>query len=328
MKSTTKAIAYTQKDDPQPLIIGVLPLASQKKQVSAEVAKILLEGGSLQDVNAVAPGFLLLNFKKIQYFRWWATREREKATKLPWATLVAPAESTTPEIFLINWLNKNIKKERHFKQRQLLLQAPPDFRKTGLVQMLDKYLTILYAPTLEDFLDEWEENTYDLLVFDEWCYHQHNPQFLNQLLDGQKMNVRIKGGQVRKQDKVPVIILTNETQMESFGKGVSFSNRATLLTRLHWVILSRPLPLETIFGNPIGGAPGMDELHGSEPTTILTGDLMTSTGTQVDQENEILDNEDEEELRRRTREGKEEEEDDHEIIDLTGIDDSDYSDLD
>lgn len=318
MKYPLKAIAYCRKEDPNPLVIGVIPEASTKKQISADVAKLLMEGSSLADVNGVAPGFLLLNFKKIQHYQSWAIREKEMKNKEPWATIVAPADSTTPELFLINWLNKNIKQPRQFKQPQLLLQAPPDHRKTGLVRVLERYLNIMYAPTLEDFLDEWEDNTYDLLVFDEWEYQQHNPQLMNQLLDGQTCNLKVKGSQKRKTHNVPILILTNQTQQEAFGKGASMTARATLLTRLNWVILSRPLPLEMIFGRDTGGDLGMGPPPGSERTTMSIGPQVNS-GLPDSQNSQMNSSEEEEERRRRLAD--KEEAPDPEIIDLTEEDD-------
>lgn len=268
MKSPTKAIMYCKKEDTDPTIIGILPETCSKKAVSNEVATLVFQGASLLDVNGVAPGFLLLNFKKIQTYQWWGEREKEKMNKIIWSPLIVPIVGilSQPEIFIVNWLNKNIKKEREFKQKQLIIQAPTMHRKSSLVIQLDKFLTIMYCPTLEDFFDEWEEKTYDLLVFDEWEYQQHNPQFMNQILEGVPMNIRVKGSQKRKRENPPILILTNQSPLEAFGKGISPAVRDAFLSRVHWVLLDRPLPIETMFG----GIDGVTILTGSSTTTTTT----------------------------------------------------------
>lgn len=265
MKSPLKAITYCKKEDKEPTIIGNLP-ENNKKAVSNEVATLLQHGASLRDVSDVAPGFLLLNFKKIEVFQQWVRRENEKRKKLTFVPFVLPADSTQPEIMIVNWLNKNIKQPRQFKQKQLVIQGDHDMRKSSLVRELDKYLTIMYMPNLEDFFDQWEENFYDLIVFDEWEYQQHNPQNMNSILDGSVMNLRIKGGQKMKIQNLPVLILTNQCQMEAFGKGVSLVMRDTFLTRVNWVHLSRPLPIETMLS---GLTTGTTILNGNSTTTTL-----------------------------------------------------------
>lgn len=307
MKSPLRSIAYCKKEDNDPTIIGNLPETSSRKQVSTEVANMIQEGSTLRDVNAAAPGYLLMNFKKVIYYQWWAERERETKKKEPWSLIVAPADATQPEIFLINWLNKNIKQPRHFKQPQLVIQAPANHRKTTLVQHLEKFLRIMYIPILEDFLDEWEDSTWDLLVFDEWAYQQHDPQYMNQLLDGQTMNIKIKGGQKRKKENLPILILTNQSQMDAFGKGNSIVARETFLTRVHWIILSRPLPIETIFGTTTGTDPTTQTmLHGPNATTTIptcpTLIPTMSLATSGDQNSNDYHSGDEEELRRRGKE--------------------------
>lgn len=270
MKSPLKLIAYCKKEDKEPLVIGTLPETSSKKAVSNEVAGMVNQGASLVDVNAVAPGFLLLNFNKINVYMEWARREREKKEKLPWTLLATTADMNQCELAIVRWLNKNIKQERVLKQCQMLIQGPHNYRKSSLVQELEKYLTIMYMPTLEDFFDSWQEDLYDLVVFDEWTYQQHNPQFINQFLDGSIMNVRIKGGQKMKKQNVPVMILTNQSQEEAFWKGVSPVMRDTFLARVHWVLLDRALPIEEMIPTiPSGSTTGTIIPNGNLPMTTL-----------------------------------------------------------
>lgn len=285
MKSPLKAIIYCKKEDKEPTIIGILPETTSKKAVSNEVATMVTAGASLRDVSDVAPGFLLLNFKKIETFQQWVRRENERKKKLPLIPFALPADSTQPEIMIVNWLNKNIKQSREFKQKQLVIQGAHDMRKSSLVRELDKFLTIMYMPNLEDFFDQWEENFYDLIVFDEWEYQQHNPQNMNSILDGSVMNLRVKGGQKMKIQNLPVLILTNQCQMDAFGKGVSLVMRDTFLTRVNWVHLNRPLPIETMLS---GSTIGTTIPTGHSTTTILgvptyipTNPLLSSTTTTI-----------------------------------------------
>lgn len=272
MKHPLKAIKYCQKEDAAPLTIGTLPESTSKRQVSRIVATMVMDGASVSDVNDAEPGYVLTNLQKLQLYRTWVQNEKRRKTKEKWKECAYDVGALNlQEITIMEWINKNIKKPREFKQSQLVLEGGTNFRKTSLVNLLSKSLSILWMNCLEDFF-QWEDGVYDLVVFDEWQANQHPIQFMNQFLDGQEMWVRIKQTQALKTERIPVIILTNFSIDLNFPVA-RMMERTTFLSRVVWVTLTCPLNLDMMMtqtGVPpedLGtGLPAMNQIPMSTST--------------------------------------------------------------
>lgn len=285
LKHPMKAIKYCQKEDVAPLIIGTLPENTSKRAVSKVVATMVMDGASVSDVNDVEPGYVLTNLQKLQLYRTWVQNEKRRKTKEKWKEFAYDAGALNlQEIAIMEWINNNIKKPREFKQAQLVLEGPTNYRKTSLVNILSRYLSILWMNTLEDFF-QWEDDVYDLVVFDEWQANQHSIQFLNQFLDGQEMWIRIKGTQALKTQKIPVILLTNYSQDMNFPMTKQME-KATFLSRVSWIHLRAPLNIDamTMTGTSLPvqtGVPLVTQLNGGATRSTDMGSPRSPTYTPV-----------------------------------------------
>lgn len=76
-----------------------------------------------------------------------------------------------------------------------------------MVQALSRMVKTYFVTTTEKFFDGLDDS-YVLIVFDEF-HGQHPITFMNQVLDGQTMNLPQKGHQFIKRGNQAVIVLSN-----------------------------------------------------------------------------------------------------------------------
>jgi len=221
MKNQRKCVEYVTKDgrftahgiDPESILM-------KKNGKTGVIAKLIAEGKTMKDIFEVEPGFVLMHKRKIEELQSWMQRRKEKEMKKEWQPF-SPEDiqdlSTSGEQEIALWLNKNLKVPREFKQKQLYIWGPANMGKTSLINKLAEFLNVYYVPRDEDFYDDYEDGIYDLIVFDEFT-NLKKMQWLNQVLDGQSMYLRKKGGQVLKKDNLPVIILSNYSVEQNYKK--------------------------------------------------------------------------------------------------------------
>lgn len=208
---------------------------------SDRAAKLLAEGGDLNEVAEQMPGFFLLNKRKIEEMEEWHARKKRRngLKKLP--TIMedpeqALAEGWTPaEIEVATWLDANLDgKPRPLKTPQLYLWGPPDVGKTTLVQTLKRFKSVYTAPQDEEFYDHFSEKETDLIVFDEFKGSQKTLQWMNSFLDGQELSIRKKGLQAVKTKNLPVIVLSNFSPNQAYQQASTKGSTAfqAFLTRL------------------------------------------------------------------------------------------------
>jgi len=94
----------------------------------------------------------------------------------------------------------------------------------------------------EHFYDEYSDDSYDLIVFDEF-YKQKEYTFLNKFVEGSPIFIRAKGSQKYKNSNLPIVILSNYTISECFDKPVAVE---TMKSRFNQVFLSEPFDLDHI----------------------------------------------------------------------------------
>ncbi len=160
------------------------------------------------------PGFMLTQLRNVEHFinrvQSLQLRTRSKAP-LDYHQTSGPIQA----MGISKWLQDNIRKPRVFKQKQLMIIAPPDCGKTGLINTLSEHLSIYHVPQLEDFDDMYQDDLFDLIVYDEFKGGRRITD-LNRWLEGSTFPIRLKGGQRLKKENLPVIILSNYELQECY----------------------------------------------------------------------------------------------------------------
>lgn len=216
--------------------IDVKAILDKKSGKFGSVAKMVMEGKNLDDINQEDPGFVLQHKRKLEEYIVWTNKRHEKKKLKDWEEIpegdLRDMDDQDQKIAV--WLNNNIRKERVFKQKQLYIHGPPNTGKSSLIQKLSQYLTIYYIPRDEEFYDDYEDGVYDLAVLDEMT-HTKTMQWLNQFLDGQSCYLRKKGGQILKKQNLPVLLLSNYSLEQNYKKLYEAGKLAPLMERLEQV---------------------------------------------------------------------------------------------
>jgi len=212
-RSPKKVLRYVIKDNNY-LTFGDVPDFTEKPKVFAQLANCLLEGGTFADCIKIDAGQSMLNKRKLEDFEGYCKRVKSVESLLVWRPIVY--DGNTPELHLLtDWLNRNIKTRRSFREPQLYLSGPPLIGKTTLLMQLSRFLRIYNIPMDEDYYDDWDDGSYDLAVMDE--YKGNKPvQWLNRWLDGSMMPLKKKGSQYLKRANVATLILSNFTLEECY----------------------------------------------------------------------------------------------------------------
>jgi len=235
MRHQRKCIAYvTKKGDYDAYGIDVEAILQKKCGKFTTVAKELLSGKTLTQLNEIEPGFVLQNKRKCEEYISWVARRNEREKKKKWTKFTtADIEdlNTVAEMQIAAWLNLNICEQREFRQEQLYVHGPPKMGKSTLIRKLDEYLNIYYVPRDDgEFCDDYEDGIYDLIVIDEFT-NKKTMQWMNQLLDGQTCYLKRKGGQTLKKENLPVIVLSNFTLEQNYPRLFEAGMLEPLLTR-------------------------------------------------------------------------------------------------
>jgi len=212
--------------------VDVESIKKKKAPKNEEVAKSIMEGESLVEINKKHPGYVMINKRKLEEYESWIKCENAKKQKLEWK---APNLEglTDANLQIATWISKNIRQARAFKAPQLYIHGPRNLGKTSLIEWLEKYLSVYHMPTTEEFYDQYSDD-YDLVVLDEFK-GQKTIQFLNQFLQGSAMPIRKKGSQGMKYKNLPVVILSNYTLSECYVKAANDGRLNTLECRLEIV---------------------------------------------------------------------------------------------
>lgn len=117
----------------------------------------------------------------------------------------------------LEWLVYNLCRERHLRQRQLLILGKPSTNKTNFVQALSEFLSVYFVPRrLNDFTGA--EKEHDLWVIDELSGYGMELEMLNMILDGQKIALDSKYGRIfEKTRNVPIILISNSVPYNYVG---------------------------------------------------------------------------------------------------------------
>lgn len=146
---------------------------------------------------------------------------------------------------LIEWVNSNVCQPRQFRSPQLFLHGPPRTGKTSFLRLLEKRIRVYYMPIDEDFYDEYEDENFDLICFDEFK-GQKTIQVMNRWLDGQTMSIRKKGRQGLKRKNLPFIILSNFSPCQCYRKAAEDGRIDSFIDRIKVVEINSMLHLDGI----------------------------------------------------------------------------------
>jgi len=233
-KNRKNWIQYVTKAD-QDFIskgIDVGAILAKKAAKNEVIAKQIMEGMSLVDINKENPGYVMINKRKLEEYQSWVQCENSKKSKIDW---IAPSLEalTDANLQIATWICANIRQNRKFKAPQLFIHGPRNLGKTSLIEWLEKSLSVYHLPMDEEFYDHYSDD-YDLVVMDEFK-GQKTLQWMNRFLQGSPMQIRKKGSQGMKYKNLPVVILSNYRLSECYPKAANDGRLDTLECRLEIV---------------------------------------------------------------------------------------------
>lgn len=104
-------------------------------------------------------------------------------------------------------------------------------------------------PTDENFYDFYDDDSYDLIVVDEFK-GQKTIQDINRWLDGQNMTIRMKGRQSLKYKNLPIIIVSNFPPHIVYRNKFEKGELEPFTSRLYVVEVKGMIPLDRIVVTP------------------------------------------------------------------------------
>jgi len=223
------AAAYVEKDGDFIVKGACQNMFEKKPKTSASnlVASLLEKGESLLSVNKAAPGFLLLNYQKVkQYQNWICCAAKD------WSPSILPdpvMNASGNQCQILRWIALNCMTSRTFRQNQLYIWGPPKMGKTSMCQTLSLTFKSYFPCLAEKYFDGFDD-TYELLVFDEFCGGVQL-SLLKQILDGQVCILPQRFQSFLKTKNIPVIICSNHSPEEVYRK-VSGLLLESFITRL------------------------------------------------------------------------------------------------
>lgn len=224
-RSWPRSVKYVSKDGDYIAegfsVEAVLNSLKSKKGIAYEtVAEEILNGATMKTLLHTHKGFMLQNTRKVKEFmNEVSITLAEEEQKMPfhgvsWPKIIRFEHAYNQVIG--EWINLNFGgKKREVKQKQLWISGPTGIGKTWLIRQLDKYFRMYMSPN-ESFDSSYRNGAYDFAVFEEF-HGQKTITYMNQFLEGYKMQLNVKGGfSILKTDNLPCIILSNRSIREIY----------------------------------------------------------------------------------------------------------------
>ena len=259
-KNVTRTVAavvkYVIKDgkffshniDPVAFVQAAAAKQSTKLTIVAEKVK---HGADYMTLVAQHPDVMMMHGRKVEMFRKELTIRRKRAElKKKWCG-VRPARGyeDAGNIAICKWLNENIRKPRHFRQKQLLLWGRPGTGKSHLwKETLSEALHCYKWQVMPngDFQQKYRTGCYDLIVFDEWYPHHIKLSHMNAIADGQPVTVNIKGWDEDMDPNRACMATTNVNPYTEAYMRVPQYGKEAWLSRWHIVEVIGPIRIELI----------------------------------------------------------------------------------
>lgn len=222
MQNLRDCLKYVTKDKDF-IEIGIVTatVLAKKSSTFAMVEADLRDGAPIPEIEMAHPGFVLRHLRMMEAYRSYRERTEIRTREITWGQVRAlAAKDSCPElgqetasadpsnVLIADWLNGNVCVNRSFKQPQLWIWGETNLGKSSLAEWLLRHVRVYFPPLGENFYDEWEEELYDLVVFDEFKA-QKKITWMNAFLQGSPFSMAVKGGQRKKLRNLPVIILSN-----------------------------------------------------------------------------------------------------------------------
>lgn len=223
--------------------LNVEEILRKKGGKFAEAVMMLAEGKQLEELETEYLPTIAMHKRKLDEFIAWCDIKRMRANLVEYAGLVYEGTHLQTQL-IVDWLNRNVREPREFKQTQLWVAGPPNYGKTTLINMLNSRLSTYMMPLDEEFYDAYNDQDYDLVVLDEFKAHK-TIQFLNLWAQGGQMTIRKKGSQGVKKKNLPLVILSNYTPKECYSKSSDYA-LAPLLVRFQVINLGDPIDINNI----------------------------------------------------------------------------------
>ncbi len=203
-------------------------LKAKKKKTGTSfelVAKLMQDGKSLDDLDAIYPGMIAMNLQKLQKYKKFLVKKERKAMKAVLDEWEALGILALPQDFrpLGLWLNSNLSgAKRPFKQKQLWLHGKSNLGKTTLVEKLMRFFRVYMVPMDSKSLDDYEDAEYDLIVLDEFK-GQKSITWMNGFVQGGHFPVHRRYNSTLKVLNLPVIVLSNYTIDQAYERVSHFT---------------------------------------------------------------------------------------------------------
>jgi len=281
-RSLQKIVQYVAKDG-NFVAHGVnveLFLSQAKKKKSTVIALGIMEGQTIAEINEIDPGFVLMNLQKVEKYLAWKELESQKEVRPCLKSLVAVGHQDSGNNGLIaDWINNNLftDRKRQVREKQLFIHGAPGLGKTRLIGLLrDAGIRVYIFPFSEKYHDLYDDDAYDLIVFDEFK-GQVTITDINRWLDGQHFGVPRKGKPpFLKKKNLPFIMLSNFSPRDVY-KNCSDQAFNPFLDRLQVIELDEELEV-TIKTIEIENIETTDD---SEEPTIVPDDALVDNGVGV-----------------------------------------------
>jgi len=206
-KGTLQKVAeYLTKEDKEPLCLNIdLEAAKAKKQSKFDqIALMVQDGKSIEDIEAVHPGFVLNHKRKLDEYYEFQERKRAKKVVLP-----------GPHELIVNGVTIEIGTQRGYRQLQYYISGPPGTGKTSLISRLSEAGFRGYSIPYNGHWEEWSDDEYDFAYADEFN-SQVKVTEMNQFLTGETMSLNCRYRNKKKQKNVPTFILSNRPMMDQY----------------------------------------------------------------------------------------------------------------
>lgn len=253
-RNWANTVRYVTKEDREPATFGIPDLAAylnavvkKKNSTLALVGRRFLDDPDT-DIHSLVVEMpelwrLVPDMKTFQAF---CRAKKRNADLMTWSPV--PLDGLNPSSTTIGeWLNANLFQERAFKQAQMWIHGPPNHGKTSLIAALQKSCRVYVIPMTEKWDDLFDDNDYDLVVFDEFK-GQRSITWMNGFTDGSHFPVSRRGtAPFLKTKNLPCIVLSNFSIQGAYSKVDQLERLAPLMARFICVDLGTPLFSDTLF---------------------------------------------------------------------------------
>lgn len=240
------ALEYTIKDGnylEHQIDVAKWMSAKKKKKalpLTGTIAAMVMNGATMEEVNATSPGFVMMNLQKILAYQNWTSRLTLRNGLKEWQHLHLMNGMNFQDVEIAQWLNGNLFRDRQMRQKQLYVYGPTNTGKTTLLLWLRQFCSIYILPTAEDFYCNYDDLSYDLVCIDEFR-SQKTITWLNEFLGGAPMMLKQKGKPAyQKMKNLPCILCSNYSLRECYPN-VPDDKFETISNRLLQIELTQPL---------------------------------------------------------------------------------------